>query len=166
MQGGCVKEIPLTRGLAATVDDEDFDRVSRYKWCAQVSDRKTPVALRGKTADCPHRYMHRFILDAKPGELVDHINGDTLDNRRANLRLCSNAENLRNRGATRTNRSGFKGVSWSRVGEAWIAQITVNYECVHLGYFKTKEDAAKAYDDAALRYHGEFAHLNFPKAKA
>ena len=105
--------------------------------------------------------FHRLITGAPKGTTVDHINGNTLDNRLSNLRICSHAENLRNRGKTKTNRSGFKGVCWFKRDKKWHAQITVNYKRLHLGYFSDKKEAARVYDIAARKYFGRFAQLNF-----
>lgn len=113
-------------------------------------------------------YLHRVIMarvlgrDLLQREHVDHINSDTLDNRRTNLRLASPSENLRNRGKNRNNTSGFKGVSCFKRTGRWHARIWANGKCHHLGYYDTPEDAAHAYDIAARKVHGKFARLNFP----
>lgn len=101
--------------------------------------------------------MHRFLIGAK-GEFVDHINGDGLDNRKSNLRLCSNAQNVQNTGLTRANTSGYKGIRL-RNGR-WDSRITCLNKTYHLGVFSTKEEAARAYNAAAIELHGEFARLN------
>jgi len=102
-------------------------------------------------------YVHRHILGVRePSLYVDHINGNSLDNRKSNLRLCSNAENLRNRGKTRANTSGFKGVTAQ--GGRWKAQIKVNYTHVSLGSYSTKEEAHAAYCGAAAKFHGRFSN--------
>ena len=106
------------------------------------------------------RVAHRVILGAPKGMMVDHINGDTLDNRRANLRLCSRTQNNWNRRMDRTNRSGFKGVSWCRQTKRWKAQISVSGHKRGLGYFEDKLDAARAYDAAANEDHPGFALTN------
>jgi len=105
--------------------------------------------------------MHRVILDAPMNMLVDHINGNGLDNRRENLRICTNTENLRNRGKDRDNTSGYKGVVIKKGEKKFRAQIRVNQKTIHLGSFSTPEEAARAYDDAAREYFGEFAWTNF-----
>jgi hypothetical protein len=91
---------------------------------------------------------------------TDHINGDGLDNRRDNLRVCNCAQNQRNRGKQNNNQSGLKGVSWHKKGKKWITQLKLNKKNIYLGLFKNKERAAVAYNEAATKYHGEFARLN------
>ena len=105
-------------------------------------------------------YLHRLVIDAKKGEYVDHINGDTLDNRRCNLRICTNSENLRNSKTRIDNTSGYKGVSYKKERKKYIAYININKKRIFLGYYNSKIDAAKAYNIGAKKYHGEFARLN------
>lgn len=100
-------------------------------------------------------YLHRVIMQPGPGLEVDHINGDRLDNRRLNLRVCTRSSNAKNT----STKVGYKGVHKNHRGK-WIAQITKNYNCHHLGTFRTAEEAAIAYNDAASILHGEFARLN------
>lgn len=118
------------------------------------------------TTDRLHRthYLHRVLMN--PGNLmVDHINGDGLDNRRVNLRLATNAENQRNRRLNRNSTSGFKGVTASgNVLNPWAAHIRHVGRRHHLGLFPTREEAARAYDEAARRLFGAFALPNFPDA--
>jgi hypothetical protein len=102
--------------------------------------------------------MHRLLLNPPEGVEVDHINGNTLDNRRANLRICTHAENSRNRRGRSNSKSGVKGVTPYPGG--WRATINVNGKNVHLGCFTNIDDAAEAYDEAATRYYGEFARTN------
>jgi hypothetical protein len=106
--------------------------------------------------------MHRQILGAPPGQQVDHINGDTLDNRRVNLRLATHGQNQHNRGKYRNNKSGYKGVSWDKAAGKWRAQIKFNNKKYNLGRYHDPIEAALAYDAAAIRLHGAFARLNFP----
>lgn len=104
--------------------------------------------------------LHRLIMNAPDGMAVDHINGDITDNRKSNLRICVNSENLRNRGAQRNNKSGYKGVSWHKPTGKWVAMICINKKRKYLGVFINKKDAAIAYNEASIKYHGEFAYIN------
>ena len=106
--------------------------------------------------------MHRLIMDAPKGMDIDHINGNPLDNRKSNLRICTRAENMRNRGAQKNNTSGYKGVGWCKHRKKWHAQIKHNGKQIYIGRYKDKEEAARAYDAKAKELHGEYAHLNFP----
>ena len=155
-----MREIPLSRGLVALVDDEDFERLSKFKWYASPA-----YAVRnGKDADgkAMQIRMHREILNAKPDQEVDHVNRNGFDNRRENLRLCSHAENVRNRSSYKNNSSGFKGVSFHKGTGKWQARIRIDERLQHLGVHATAEEAARAYDAAAIEIHGKFASLNFP----
>ena len=107
------------------------------------------------------KLLHRLIINSPLGLHTDHINGDRLDNRRANLRVCTHAENARNRGGDSRNKSGYKGVNSSKNGKRWMAYIRLAGKTTNLGTYDTKEEAARAYDEAALSLHGEFAWLNF-----
>lgn len=158
-------EIPLTRGKIAVIDDEDFDLVSGYKWYANNSSGNKFYAM----ADTPRKdgkrgqrlYMHRLILGLTDKcAHTDHIDRDGLNNRRSNLRICTNSENQRNRGILVNNTSGYKGVSrWTGRGKGeWQAQIMVDGKGRHLGLFTSKEDAYAAYCKAAKELHGEFAN--------
>lgn len=154
-----MKTIKLTKGYEAIVDDELFDWLNQWKW--NVRDCGVGrYAQRTRPSDHTNLQMHRVILGAKPGEIVDHINGNGLDNRRCNLRLCSQAENTRNRKKSQLSRSKFKGVLWSESHQKWRARIAAGNRRVHLGWFLTEIEAARAYNYAALRLHGQFAKLN------
>lgn len=155
-------EVPLTKGKVALIDEEDALRVLGYKWTANHKpDSGTWYAVtyrRGRTI-----YLHRFILNATAGEEVDHENLDTLDNRRCNLRLATHSQNQCNRRAYRRNKTGFKGVYYSKSRNAFCAQIRHGNVQRLLGRFATAEEAARAYDAAARAHHGDFARLNFPR---
>ena len=157
MTGGAFKEIPLTQGRVALVDAVDHAWLSRYSWWLHRSN--TGVYARARVGGRRQR-MHRVIIGAGPEQIIDHINGDTLDNRRANLRFCTQAQNQANRVLDRDNTSGFKGVTWHRQHGNWIAHI--GFPSVFLGCFPDVESAACCYDNAARQIYGEFARLNFP----
>lgn len=157
-----MREIPLTRGHVAILDDEDFDRFAAFRWHANVQGvciyARRCVRLDGRQRS---EYLHRAVLDAPKHLVVDHVNGNTLDNRRANLRLLTQPENCRNHGP-RHGTSAFKGVRWHYLYQRWYAQIGVAGQNLHLGVFDNEEDAARAYDAAALIHFGGLARLNFP----
>lgn len=152
-----MKRIPLTQGLSAIVDDEDFEMLSRFKW----HFHQTGYAMRTARIDGKKHLlrMHRVVMNAPPHKCVDHINGNTLDNRKRNLRIASRSQNQHNRGRNKNNTSGFKGVS--RYRGRWRARITVNWKEIRLGIFDTPEEAFDAYVAAAKEYHGEFANDGF-----
>ena len=156
-----MKEIPLTRGKIALVDDEDYEAVARYHWCFSCGYAKRQATLAPKKTAMV--YMHRLLVGAVKGQEVDHINMNKLDNRRANLRLCTPSQNKANQNRRIDNRSGFKGVCLRKRKMKWEAQIAVGGHNMHLGYFADRIDAARAYDAAAMRHFGEFARLNFPE---
>lgn len=154
-----VKAIKLTRAKVAIVDDEDFPVVSRFRWFAHFNGRKW-YAMR-ETAGQVIR-MHRLILGADcDGKFVDHRNGDGLDNRRSNLRAATKSQNAVNRGARSNSKHGLVGISFDKRRKKWEAAVSPSGKKIHLGRFATKEEAARAYDSAALHHYGEFARLNF-----
>lgn len=156
-----VQEIQLTRGKVAIVDDEDFAMVSQFKWNAGCTADGVWYAKRRIPGNKSMK-MHRFILGAQSGELVDHIDGDELNNTRANIRIATPRQNMHNRKSTQGSSTPFKGVFWERKSGRFRVQIKANGECLYLGLFEDVIDAALAYDSAARRIHGEFARLNFP----
>lgn len=150
-----MKFIELTQGKKAIVDDEDFNQFNKYNWYFNSG-----YAVRKASKSSKFR-LHREIMQAPKGLEVDHINGDGLDNRKVNLRVCTHQENLRNKKMSKKNKSGFKGVTWNIRLQHWRASIRLNSVDNYLGHFNNKIEAAKAYDKAAKVYFGEFAKLNF-----
>ncbi len=163
MEGyGEVYRVPLTQGKYAIIDIEDYEKVSAHKWSAcyekgnQSFYARTNIKVGEKIII---ERLHRLILSAKKGEIVDHINGDTLDNRRCNLRFASAAENIRNSRRRITNTSGFKGVYWNTQARKWQADIRVLGKKIYLGRYDDPKEAHEAYCAAALKYHKEFANF-------
>lgn len=154
-----MKEIVLSQGKVALVDDEDYEILNQWKWCA-IKSRETFYACRTAYRDgkwIPER-MHRVILGAQKGEIVDHRDHNGLNNQRSNIRLCTHGQNQMNRRPT--SASGYKGVYKER-GVRYRASIDFNNKRLMLGIFATPEEAARARDEASKKYHGEFAKLNF-----
>lgn len=151
--------IELTRGFITLVDEADYELLSKNKWWAWTDSWNLTYAV-GWVSQTRTK-LHHILLPKVPGRLVDHINGDTLDNRRDNLRYATPAQSRAN---TRPSaKSGFKGVYPTKGACTFKSIIRANGEQHYLGSFTTKVDAAKAYDEAARKFHGEFARLNFPK---
>jgi len=154
-----VKEIPLTQGFVALVDDEDYARLAAFKWHAARCRDGRVYAGRWNPDLGRNTRMHREISG---WDLTDHADGDGLNNQRSNLRRCSASDNMRNRKVARTARSQYKGLSPGR-GARWRAFIRAGGKQRCLGTFATQEDAARAYDAAARAAFGEYAALNFPE---
>jgi hypothetical protein len=152
----------LTQGFEARIDDRDHDMVSRYRWKVLKAGGGHLYAAR--TCGNKTLLMHRVILGARHGQLVDHIDHDGLNNCRANLRLATQQQNQAHRPTNSRLRksSKFRGVSWNTVRRLWVASIGGVGVHEFLGRFDTEEEAALAYDRAALRLYGEFASLNTP----
>lgn len=153
-----MKQIPLTKGYFTKVDDCDYDFLMEWKWRYHkgYAARTTTVAEGRKWI-----YMHRLILDTPQGMETDHINEDGLDNQRLNLRICTHAQNRMNVGKYKgIYHSKYKGVTWHKHNKIWKAQIKEDGRCKQIGGFYTQEEAALAWNEAAIRVHGTFANLN------
>ena len=157
-----MREIHLSNGMNALVDDGDFEYLNKFHWYA-VKRHNTFYAMRDYY---PHHgsrrknlLMHRDILSPDSSQDVDHIDGNGLNNQRNNIRACSHRENMINRGLQSNNKSGFKGVSWSTKRGKWESRINVLGKSKYLGYFNDPVDAARAYNLASLKYHGEFSRI-------
>ena len=140
------------------LDEDDYEKfVKGYIFCL---NKDGYVIFSGTKDGLKNKLLHRIIMGEPDGKEVDHINGNTRDNRRENLRLCNRAENGRNRGKLSNNTSGFKGVSWNKETDKWRASIMVgDGKQKHLGYFDDPETAYQSYCLAATKYHGKFAHF-------
>lgn len=162
------REVPLTRGMVALVDDADYERVIRHRWHAVSSYGSFYAARQPRKAegvDCRKRiWLHRLILDAPEGVLVDHANRATLDCRRENLRLATPSQNSAN--AVRPIcAAGYRGVRYDKA-RGYFARIWWQNQVRNSKYVATAEEAARVYDDLALDLHGAFAVLNFPRKAA
>lgn len=147
-----MKKIPLTKGHWAIVDDEDFPILSQHKWYAAEGQSGTK-AVRNR----PVLYMHRFLMQAPKGMEVDHINGNTLDNRRANLRICTRSQNAMNTKVKSTSTTGIKGIGWHKGNKAWRIRIVVNGNRFER-YTRTLQEAQGIYRKLEAKYHGEFGY--------
>lgn len=158
-----MKEIQLTNGGFALVDDQDFEYLNQWKWRQHKMGRGTYVDRQAKKREglaSRSVYMHRAILLVTDRKiLVDHIDHNCLNNQRSNLRLCTKGQNGINKYSYR-GMSKYKGVSWRKKQKMFAAQIRVNYKLIHLGFFDTEEQAAIAYNAAAVKHFAEFACLN------
>lgn len=155
------KEIPLTQGKVALVDIEDYDYLNQFKWrvCQSHSNLYALRHIKINKKQTTMK-MHREIMKPLKNIEIDHKNKDGLDNRKDNLRTCTSAQNKMNRGRTSINISGYKGVHWHKENKKWRARIGINKKCINLGCYNEKKKAALAYNEAAKKYHGEFARLN------
>jgi hypothetical protein len=160
-----MKEIKLSQGKVALVDDADFEWLNQWKWFYHRAIRNVSgYAIRniGKAPNRSVERMHTLIMGKRKGHTIDHINRNGLDNRRENLRWANSFENIYNRGPQKNCSSGFKGVSKTKdrygVAKYWIARITVGKNRIYLGTFPTPEEANAAYVEAAKKYHREFSY--------
>lgn len=141
--------------MIAVVDDEDFEMLNLVKWCAHGGKGKF-YAFSRKLG-----MMHRYLLPVKSPYQIDHIDGNSLNNQRSNLRICTKQQNQFNRKKLANSKSKYKGVFWHPVNKYWFSKINHDGKRIHLGVFQNETDAAKTYDEAAKKHFGEFANLNF-----
>ena len=156
-------EVPLKHGKILLFDDRDWAAATLISWYAVEQRGRWYVLAHdpGKPSGAAKLRFHRFVLDAKPGQGVDHVNGEGLDNRRANLRLCGDALNQQNTGP-RGGGSQYKCVAWSAAKRKWQVALRFGGRGHFVGYFDGEEAAARAYDAAILPLAGEYARPNFP----
>lgn len=160
-----MKKIKLTQGKWALIDREDFPVLNQFTWCAALDKKRgTFYAITNNKSGTVR--MARLLMKAPKNKIVDHINHNTLDNRKENLRVCTNIQNARNRKKDKRNTSGFKGVSICTAltrhykKPYFQAQIRVNYKLINLGYGTNRKELAKLYNGAATKFFGKFANLN------
>ncbi len=158
-----MKEIPLTQGKVALVDDSDFETLSKLKWaCSNNGNKNVDKFYASRRSLVGGKkitfYMHRVIM-GHPELDIDHIDGNCLNNQRSNLRICTRSQNMMNQ--SKAHRwDHFKGVNWHKKAKKWRAYIKKDRKSIHLGHFDFSVDAAIAYNEAATRLFGEFASLN------
>lgn len=160
-----MKQIPLTQGQFALVDDEDYEMLSKFKWTLHKRGDHCYAIRMGRKENGQRLMikMHRQVLGlTDPKILVDHRDNNGLNNQKANIRACSPAENSRNRGLTKSNPRKLKGITFHKGANKFMAQIEFERKSIFIGYFNTDMEAAKAYDKKAIELHGDFARLNFP----
>ena len=166
--GYAFRKIPLTRGYYTIVDQCDYERMRQYKWQVNVHNGKPRQAGRTERKNNKQCYltMHREIMNPPKHMVVDHINRNPLDNRRANLRLATPQQNTWNRYFYKDGISSkYYGVSLDKESNRWKVRIAVDGESKFIGYFDDEREAAKAFDAEALKHRGDFAYLNFPKKR-
>ena len=159
-----MKSIPLTQGRFALIDDDDFDKVVAYRSWHAVESRGTFYARTNVHCKDGHWTllpMHRLIMGVSGNLQVDHKNGDGLDNRKENLRVCTQGENAKNRRRSSLSTSPFKGVSFRKRERRWVARVNSNGKRLWLGMYSTAEEAARVYDAKAREVYGAFARTNF-----
>jgi len=154
------RKIYLTQGKYAIVDPEDYEGLSKYKWFAVRNNGRFYAVRSMKNRNVK---MHQVIMGTEEGKVIDHVNGNGLDNRKANVRFATSEQNGWNKRKQRGNYSSkYKGVSRSKKRNQWRVRIKYKGRSIHLGRFETEEEAARAYDAKAKELFREFAWLNFP----
>lgn len=160
MKTACMK-IPLTRNFEALIDKQDFEIVRQYKWHTHESHKGYFYAVTNIRLSCGKRAilkMHRLLLGLHDRNVkVDHKDGNGLNNKRSNIRICTQGQNVLNTSVQKNNTTGLKGVSFSKKRNVYVARLMFNGEYKLCKQFKTAEEAYKAYCEAARKFHGEFA---------
>ena len=160
-----MRKIPISQGKYALVDDKDFEWLNQWKWFVCKNGQMMYVHRNERNESIKEKRkqitvsMHRSIMKTPKGMDTDHINGDGLDNRRSNLRICTHAENTKNKRKT-YGTSRYKGVHWCKHNKRWYSYITHNKKQTFVGSFNNERSGAIAYNKAAKKYHGIFAKLN------
>jgi len=153
-----MKEIKLTQGKIALVDDEDFDRLNQFKWCTlkngNVFYATRNIRINKKQITI---YMQWDILN---GKYIDHIDNNGLNNQRINLRFCTNSQNQMNKRKRKNTSSIYKGVYFNKRDKKWMSYINIKHKFIFIGYFNLESDAAKSYNQKAIELFGEFARVN------
>lgn len=156
--------IPLTKGQYAIVDDEDYDKIVAHKWCCHIAKGGDKYAVRAMPRAISKKrksiYMHHVIALSPPGKIVDHKDGDTLNNTRSNLRVCGLSENNMNKRLQKNNTSGVRGVCWHKRFDKWQAKIKINGKVKYLGYFDNLKEAETVRQEAENELFGEFSYHN------
>jgi len=148
-----------SKGEEFCFDKEDFHKVSKYTW-ALLQTKIGPYVITNDNKTRKRILLHRLIMNPPDGMIVDHINHNGVDNRKSELRICTNSENLANQKLRNVNSSGYKGVSWDKKSKKWKVYIRVDSKRIHLGFFSNIKEAARKYNEAAVFYFGEFALTN------
>lgn len=161
-------QIPMRNGGFALINEEDVALVLPYRWYARIGAANSLTQYAVSTFRIPGGkgkrggiYMHRLIMSAAPGTRIDHANRNGLDNRRENLRFCTQSQNVTNRIYKSNKSSGFRGVQFNKNNNKYRVWVTVKGKHIHGGYYRDPAEAARVYDKMALEIFGEFAVLNF-----
>jgi hypothetical protein len=156
-----MKEIRLTQGEVALVDDEDFEHLNQWRWFVQKRNH-TSYAYRTTKSPKTSASMHRQLMDFPTGSQIDHIDGNGLNNLRCNLRICTSAHNSMNRKKRKNTSSKYKGVAWEKGKNRWYVSIKVGRKSYYLGKVGSEKEGALVYDKIAREWFGQYARLNFP----
>lgn len=148
-------------GYKVLIDEEDYEKVMRFSWFVDKTNLNQGLIYFCHGTTSEKMRLHRYILGCIKNDKneVDHKNGNTLDNRKQNLRVCSHSQNSKNAKRSKNNKTGYKGVSWHKRDCCYQARIGVNMKRVHLGYYNTPEEAYAAYCEASKKYHGEYGRV-------